>query len=287
MRLWTNSFTLFEHALQVTEDNFFAHYGLGQVYAGQGKFDQAIAHFSKAVHINPTKVTLYNDLGRSLAGRGNIEEAGTQFVKALEIKPNYPATHFYLANILVIQNQFDKAIYHFSEALRLHPNFPGTGVGNKNASVLGYHQLVSMVDTDEKLSQVIDQNRKIVSIHSQNLEALRKLVIAYSVKGDYDNAFALLQIDRSTRARIRDITRGYADWCPLALQDRGAHLRGNCERQGPAGDSLSFLKRRPAKLNINPIRQPTDFASQADVPMDSRNLVTPKSKSPTRQTTIV
>jgi len=215
VRLWTNSFTLFEHALQVTEDNFFAHYGLGQLYAGQGKFDQAIVHFSKAVHINPTKVTLYNDLGRSLAGRGNINEARIQFAKALEIKPHYPATHFYLANILVIQNQFNKAIYHFSEALRLHPDFPGTGVSVKKTSVLGYPQLLSMYDTEDKLNQVIDQNQKILSTHSQNLDALRKLVIAYSVKGDYDNAFALLQVDRSTRARIRDITRGYADWHPL------------------------------------------------------------------------
>jgi len=216
VRLWTNSFTLFEHALQVTEDNFFAHYGLGHVYLGQGKYDAASAHFSKAVQINPTKVTLYNDLGRSLAGQGNIKEARTQFVKALEIKPLYPATHFYLANILVAQNQFDKAIYHFSEALRLHPDFPGTGVGNKKTSALGYHQLVSMVDTTDRLNQVIDQNQRIVSTHPQNLDALRKLVIAYSVKGDYDNAFALLQVNRSTRARIRDITRGYADWRPLA-----------------------------------------------------------------------
>jgi tetratricopeptide (TPR) repeat protein len=216
VRLWTNSLTLYEHALQVTEDNFFAHYGLGQVYAGQGKFDQAITHFSKAVHINPTKVTLYNDLGRSLAIRGNINEARIQFVKALEIKPDYPATHFYLANILVIQNQFDKAIYHFSEALRLHPDFPGTGVGVKNTSVLGYHQLVSMYDTRARLNQAIDQNQKILSTHSQNLDALRKLVIAYSLKGDDDSAFALLQVNRSTRARIRDITRGYADWRPLA-----------------------------------------------------------------------
>jgi len=41
-------------------------------------------------------------------------------------------------------------------------------------------------------------------------------VIAYSVKGDYDNAFALLQVDKSARARIRDITRGYSAWRLLA-----------------------------------------------------------------------
>jgi len=212
VRLWTNSFTLFEHTLQVTENNFFAHYGLGQVYAGQGKYDAAITHFSRAVQINPTKVTLYNDLGRGLAGRGNIKDARIQFAKALEIKPHNPATHFYLANILVIQNQFNKAIFHFSEVLRLHPDFSSFQSDAENTSESGYHELVSMYDTYYKLNQAIDQNQKIVSAHSQNLDALRNLVIAYSVKGDYDNALALLQIDKSAEGRIRDIVRGYSNW---------------------------------------------------------------------------
>ena len=216
VKLWTNSFTLYEHALQVTENNFFAHYGLGHVYAGQGKYDAAIAHFSKAVHINPTKVTLYNDLGRCLAGRGNINEARIQFVKALEIKPHYPATHFYLANILVVQNQFNKAIYHFSEALRLHPDFSSFQSNGENKSVTGYHELVSLYNTGQILNQDVDYYQKIIADNSQNVDALRRLVIAYSVKGDYDKAFVLLQVDKSARTRIRDISRGYTAWRLLA-----------------------------------------------------------------------
>jgi thioredoxin-like negative regulator of GroEL len=216
VKLWTNSLTLFEHALQVTEDNFFAHYGLGHVYSGQGKYDAAITHFSKAVHINPTKVTLYNDLGRSLAGRGNIQDARIQFLKALEIKPHHPAAHFYLANILVVQNQFNKAIYHFSEALRLHPDYSNFQSDAENTSVPGYHKLLSLYNTSQRLNQDINYYQKILADNSQNADALRRLAIAYSVKGDYDNALALLQVDKSTRARIRDITRGYADWRPLA-----------------------------------------------------------------------
>ncbi len=212
VRVWTNSFTLFEHALQVTEDNFFAHYGLGHVYAGQEKFDQAITHFSKAVHINSTKATLYNDLGRSLAGRGNINAARIQFLKALEIKPHLPATHFYLANIMVAQNQLNKAIYHFSEALRLHPDYSSFQSDAENTSVPGYQKLVSLYNTRQRLNQDINYYQKILAANSQNADALRKLVIAYSVQGDYDNAFALLQVDKSTRARIRAITRGYARW---------------------------------------------------------------------------
>jgi len=216
VRIWANSFTLFEHALKVTNDNFFAHYGLGHVYSGKGDYDAASVHFSKAVRINSTKATLYIDLGRSLAGRGNIKDAKTQFVKALEIKPHYPATHFYLANVLVVQNQLNKAIYHFSEALRLHPDYGRfqSEVGIKSAP--GYHELVSLYNNYQRLNRDIIHYQKILASNSQNVDALRRLLIAYSIKGNYDNAFALLQVDKSTHARIRDITRGYAAWHPLA-----------------------------------------------------------------------
>jgi len=73
-----------------------------------------------------------------------------------------------------------------------------------------------LYNTSQRLNQDINYYQKILADNSQNVDALRKLVIAYSVKGDYDNALALLQVDKSTRARIRDITRGYADWHPLA-----------------------------------------------------------------------
>jgi tetratricopeptide (TPR) repeat protein len=134
----------------------------------------------------------------------------------LEIKPHHPATHYYLANVWVAQNQFNKAIYHFSEALRLHPNFSSLQPDVEKPPVPGYRELVSGYSTRQRLDRDINYYQKILADNSQNMDALRRLVIAYSVKGDYDNAFALLQVDKSAGARLRDIARGYADWRPLA-----------------------------------------------------------------------
>jgi hypothetical protein len=43
-------------------------------------------------------------------------------------------------------------------------------------------------------------------------DTLRNLAIAYSIKGDFDEAFALLQVDQSTDAIIKAIKRGYKKW---------------------------------------------------------------------------
>lgn len=82
---WANSKRLFEHALQVTENNFFAHYGLGHVYTRQGKTDQALFHLSRATQLRPDKTTLQNDLGRVLFVAGKFEAAIACFSKALAI----------------------------------------------------------------------------------------------------------------------------------------------------------------------------------------------------------
>lgn len=215
VRVWASSVALFEHALQVTNDNFFAHYGLGHVYAGKGDYDAASVQFSEAVRINPTKAALRNDWGRCLIGQAKLSEARVQFLAAHEIAPHLADTHFYLANVQVIQNQFDPAVYHFSEALRLHPDADGKRIGGKYTPAADYHELVSRYADMGTLNQAIDQNQTILRRQPGNLAALRKLIIAYAVKGDYRRAFARLKVDSSPGNRMRDIIRGYAAWKPV------------------------------------------------------------------------
>ena len=177
-------------------------------------------HFSKAIHIKPTKVTLYNDLGRCLAAQGKIKAAGIQFEKALAINPRHPSAHFYLANIAVIQHQFQKSIYHFSEALRFHSDFSRNRTNAKITNLSDYQVLVSVYQSSQKLDREIRHYHELLTDNAQNLAALRKLIIAYSVKGDYDSALALLRVDKSARGRIREITEGYRNWNPITRPAR-------------------------------------------------------------------
>ena len=211
VRVWTDSFTLLKHALQVTENNFFAHYGLGHAYAGRGDYDTALTHFSKAVQFKPSKATLYNDLGRCLVGQSRFTEANDQFLAALDIAPRLPATHFYLANLHLIQKRFESALFHFSEALRLHPDMAGHRSDN-HTTLPDYHELTSRYAGAEHRTRAIEQNREILIQQPHNLNALRNLVIAYSVKGDHERALVLLKINPSISDRKRAIIRGYTDW---------------------------------------------------------------------------
>ncbi|MBW1896674.1 MAG: glycosyltransferase family 39 protein, partial [Deltaproteobacteria bacterium] len=57
---WQNSSTLFQHALNVTEDNYGAHNNLGLALAQRGKLDEAIDHYLRALEIKPVSPMILN-----------------------------------------------------------------------------------------------------------------------------------------------------------------------------------------------------------------------------------
>ena len=212
IRHWSNSFALFEHALEVTERNFFSHFALGHLHAGQKKFDQAIFHFAEAVRINPTKATLQNDLGRALAGRGKFKEAELCLLNALRIKPDLLAAHYYLGHVLLAQDKQAEAIYHFAEALRLYSNLcqAPDNVGTSTASAQDEQPFFHL--NAEQIDHAIQHFQKLVAEDSHDFCAIRKLAMAYAGKGQYDEALSLLQVDETAEGSTKGLINGFNHW---------------------------------------------------------------------------
>jgi protein O-mannosyl-transferase len=156
---WKNSGTLFRHTVAVTKNNQIAYNNLGEYYFGQGRLDEAIDNYRKAIQIRPGYDDALNNLGAALAIKGELDEAiariresihyrpdkadayynlGNVFVMqhkldeaagaytdALRFKPDYPEAHNNLANVLLTQGHPEAAIQHYREALRLNPNHEG------------------------------------------------------------------------------------------------------------------------------------------------------------------
>jgi tetratricopeptide (TPR) repeat protein len=67
LRHWRDSFSLFSHALAVTEENHIAHAFLGAAYAERGQIPETIRHYREAVRIRPGFRTAANNLAWLLA----------------------------------------------------------------------------------------------------------------------------------------------------------------------------------------------------------------------------
>jgi len=122
IRYWSNSVTLFEHALEVTVDNCIVHAKLGEALAGQGKIDAAVRHYHEALRIKPDFVAALLNLGVALKEKGELNEAINCFSKVLRMKSNRADAHSELGDTLKIKGDFVGATKHYFEAIRIKPD---------------------------------------------------------------------------------------------------------------------------------------------------------------------
>jgi len=120
---WKNSFTIFEHALRVTSNNYFIHNNLGSTFYRQGKTEKAIDHYLKAVQINPHYFKARYNLGIALVTQNNFEKAIDHFNHILLSSPNNENAHNDLGVALCGLGRFEEAVSHFSKALRIRTDF--------------------------------------------------------------------------------------------------------------------------------------------------------------------
>jgi Flp pilus assembly protein TadD len=80
---WQDSFTLGEHAVAVTTDNYVAQTNLGAAYVMQSRWAEAIPHLTAALQIAPHYPPAFPLLGLALANTGRTDEA----LRAIEAVP--------------------------------------------------------------------------------------------------------------------------------------------------------------------------------------------------------
>ena len=140
-RYWSNSETLWAHALAVTSDNDFAHNNLAYLLADRGELDAAISHFEAAARIRSRKTDKHYNAGSAfvevnladaLARKGRSDEAMLHYDQAIRLEPNYANAYYNRGNVLFAKGRIDEAITDWEKTLQLQPNDAGahTCLGN-------------------------------------------------------------------------------------------------------------------------------------------------------------
>jgi len=69
---WKNSFELFNHALNVTKDNYVAYNSRGITYGEIGRYNMAISDFNEAIRLKPDYARAYNNRSFTYLLQGDI-----------------------------------------------------------------------------------------------------------------------------------------------------------------------------------------------------------------------
>ncbi len=154
IRYWSNSTTLFEHAINVTVDNSVAHVNIGEALAEHGNTEAAVRHFYEALRIKPDLVAPLLNIGVTLREKGKIDEAINHFLKVLLFKPDCVEAYSELADTLKKKGDFVGAVKYYLEAIRIKPDqaklYNNLGAilayQNKGKEAVGYFYKALQID---------------------------------------------------------------------------------------------------------------------------------------------
>jgi len=146
---------LYEQSLASKGKNSYeSHNNIGLVLEKQGKIDETIAHYRKAISIDPKQGALHSNLGNTLYRQGKVAEAIACWQRALGLRPDDPKAHNNLGMALERQLEYDRAIGHFQQALACKPD-DAEAYGNlgrvkekqgKNSEAMTYYQQALALD---------------------------------------------------------------------------------------------------------------------------------------------
>lgn len=117
------AFVSFQKAVQLNPKNKEARYGLGHVYAMQGKLAQAEAEFRSAIQIDDAYSEAHTYLGQVLASQGKWDEA-VQSYRAALANPLYATpdlARFHLGRALAQRGDLQEAMESLEDAVTANP----------------------------------------------------------------------------------------------------------------------------------------------------------------------
>ncbi len=114
------------------------HFNLGNRLFTEGKRDEAIDSYSKAIAIKPDWAEAYANIGSARSQQGNLDAAITYYQKAVDLKPELEVLHSSLANSFLQQGKYESAITSYQSALKIKPDWADVLANLGNAfSMLG------------------------------------------------------------------------------------------------------------------------------------------------------
>jgi tetratricopeptide (TPR) repeat protein len=237
VQTWRDGWALWEHAAQVTEKNYVAHFNLGDSHMRRQEWDKAKAHFEQVVtftpryaaaHLNlgillqreghrdaatehllaairwqPDKnPTPYYHLGMMCHNQGRLVEAGKCYLEALRLAPQYAPAHRELGLTLTMLNYLPEAREHLAESVRLDPS---------DAEANSHLGMVFAVEG--KPQQAILSFRRAVELDPDMAQARAGLALALREAGDAAAA----------QSEYAEILRRHPSW-PSAANAAGRSL---------------------------------------------------------------
>jgi tetratricopeptide (TPR) repeat protein len=120
---WKNSKNLWLATQEVSPYSYRVYNNLGDIYASEGNYKDAIKNFQTSVMLNPKFADAVHNLGFTYYQIGDKDTAKTYLEKSFEMNPMLYQSLHKLGVIAYEQGNIDLAKQYFAKALEVNPNF--------------------------------------------------------------------------------------------------------------------------------------------------------------------
>ena len=131
---WRDNITLYEQAIRVVPDNYWAYNNLGAALAARGQLDAAADLFAKSLAIMPTYPGANRNMAVYLYKKGRYTEALPFLETALKVQPRNPEFHVIRGAVLLKLGRREEAAAAFRTALEIRPGDPDAAAGLQEAA---------------------------------------------------------------------------------------------------------------------------------------------------------
>jgi tetratricopeptide (TPR) repeat protein len=118
---WTNSETLFRHAVETTPGNGFLESSLGRALFLEGRREEAMPHLRQGAALAYGNAGVHYNLGNAFLALGRVPEAVEQFEIAVNLAPEDAVNQFTLGAALLKNGRAEAALGPLEAALRILP----------------------------------------------------------------------------------------------------------------------------------------------------------------------
>ena len=178
-------------------------YRQGNVFFSQGKYQDAISYYDKALSINSSNINALYNKGLALDQLGKLDDAISNYDKVLAITPNDTSSLYNKAYDLDSLGKYDEAISYYDMVLGITPNDTSSlnnigldldNLGRYDEALQYYDKVIALSPNDTnalynegvafdslgKHDKAIIEYEKVLSIDPANVGALNKLNLTYN-----------------------------------------------------------------------------------------------------------
>ena len=187
---------------------------IATVYGKQGKYDQALEYYQKALKIrlkklganHPDVATCYNNIAIVYKNQGKYDQALEYYQKALKIRlkklgadhPDVAMSYNNIVNVYNYQGKYDQALEYYQKALAIYLKKLGA---NHPDVAMSYSNIAMVYGNQGKYDQALEYSQKALAIRLKKLEAdhpsvamsYNNIANVYYSQGKYDQALEYLQ----------------------------------------------------------------------------------------------